>query len=114
LDLDNNNSSDAHGSASIRVVDGPGITVTVHLIENNPMQSNRRRWHGCFSLRKHFDTCRANQRHHSIIVQFVKPLMALPIENCGDLNPFGFGDSALVNGFPVRTASASRLSALSP
>jgi len=49
------------------------------------MQSNWGRWHGCFT-RANILTCRANQRQHSIIAQFVKPPMALPIS---DANGFG-------------------------
>jgi len=61
-------------------------------------------------LRKHFDTSgkSAAPFHHRAIY---KTADGAAHRNCDDsaLNPFGFGDSALVNGFPVRTASASRL-----
>ena len=58
--------------------------------------------------RKHFDTSgkSAAPFHHRTIC---KTADGAAHRNCGDsaLNPFGFGDGALVNGFPVRTASAS-------
>ena len=61
--------------------------------------------------RKHFDTSgkSAAPFHHRAIC---KTTHGAAHRNCGAsaLNPFGFGDSALVSGFPVRTASASRLS----
>ena len=61
--------------------------------------------------RKHFDTSgkSAAPLHHRAIC---KTAHGTAHRNCGALDPFGFGDSALVNGLPVRTASASRLSAL--
>jgi len=64
-------------------------------------------------LRKHFDTSgkSAAPFHHRAIC---KTAHGAAHRNCGDFDPFGSGDSALVNGFPVRTASASRLSALAP
>jgi len=51
-------------------------------IENNPMQSSMVVG-GMDALSESCEnilTRRANQRHHSVIAQFVKPPMALPIE----------------------------------
>jgi hypothetical protein len=50
--------------------------------------------------RKHFDTSgkSAAPFHHRTIC---KTADGAAHRNYGDLNPFGFGDSALFNGFPV-------------
>jgi hypothetical protein len=77
------------------------------------MQSNRGALAWMLYPRKHFDTSGKSPApfHHRAIC---KTARGAAHRNYGDLNPFGFGDSALFNGFPVRTASASRLSAPSP
>jgi hypothetical protein len=49
------------------------------ILKTTPCKVTGGRWHGCFT-RENILTRRANQRHHSIIAQFVKPPMALPIE----------------------------------
>jgi hypothetical protein len=76
--------------------------------KTTPCKVTGGRWHGCFTREKHFDTSGKSVAplHHRAIC---KTAHGAAHRNCGDsaLNPFGFGDSALVNGFSARTASAS-------
>src|ERR1700730_11879543 len=56
-----------------------GLSLPTKISKTTPCKVTGGRWHGCFT-RANILTCRANQRQHSIIAQFVKPPMALPIE----------------------------------
>jgi hypothetical protein len=61
------------------------FSLPTKISKTTPCKVTGGRWHGCFTG-ANILTCRANQRQHSIIAQFVKPPMALPISGAN-----GFG-----------------------